>query len=95
MRPGTTSQKNRDVVDRFAKVVEQAAAYTNAHETQTLPLYASFAGMDLDVVKQMHHTYSATSFDPREIQPVIDLAAKYKIIPRGFSASEFIVGGKG
>jgi hypothetical protein len=46
-------------------------------------------------VKQMHHTYSATSFDPREIQPVIDLAAKYKIIPRGFSASEFIVGGKG
>ena len=82
--------KNRDVVTRFAKVLQQAAIYSNAHEMETVPLFATFSGMDPELAAQMHHTYTAQSFDPRQIQPVIDLAAKYKIIPHGFDARNMI-----
>lgn len=82
--------KNRDVVARFAKVLQRAAIYSDAHEAETLPLLVSFTGMDPKVAAEMRHTYTATSFDPAQIQPVIDLAATYKIIPHGFDARELL-----
>jgi hypothetical protein len=42
--------------------------------------------MDPKVAAEMRHSYAATTFEPGQIQPVIDLAAKYKIIPHGFDA---------
>ncbi len=83
-------EKNHDVVRRFAGVLMQAAAYSNSHEAETVPLYAAFAHLDPQVAAQMHHTISATRFDPGEIQPVIDLAAKYGTIPHVFDARDFI-----
>lgn len=85
--------KNADAVARFAKVLRQAAVYSNTHEAQTVPLMAAFAGLDAETAAQMHHTFTATSFDPQQVQPVIDLAAKYKVIPHGFNAREMIAGG--
>jgi NitT/TauT family transport system substrate-binding protein len=86
------ADKNRDAVARFAQVVEEAAAYSNTHEAQTVPLWAAFAGLEPDVAAKIHHTYTATAFDPQQIQPVIDLAAKYNIIPHVFDARDFIAG---
>jgi NitT/TauT family transport system substrate-binding protein len=83
-------QKNRDVIARFTKVLLQADAYSNTHPDETVPLYAAFAGMDPGVAAAMHRTYTATSFDANQIQPVIDLAAKYKIIPRDYNAHDLI-----
>jgi NitT/TauT family transport system substrate-binding protein len=83
-------EKNRDAVARFAKVLQQAAIYSDAHVAETLPLLVKFTGMDPEVAEKMHHTYTALGFDPQQIQPVIDLAAKYKIIPHGFAASEML-----
>lgn len=82
--------KNRDVVRRFAKVMEEASAYSNTHLAETVPLFASFVNIDAETATQMHHTWEATSFDPRAIQPVIDLAARYKIIPRELDARDFL-----
>jgi ABC-type nitrate/sulfonate/bicarbonate transport system substrate-binding protein len=81
---------NRDVVARFAAVLQQAAAYADNHVAETLPLLVSFTGMDADVAEKMHHTYTALSFDPQQIQPIIDLAAKYSIIPKGFAARDML-----
>jgi NitT/TauT family transport system substrate-binding protein len=86
-------EKNRDAVTRFARVLGAAAAYSNTHLAETVPLFASFANIDPEIAAQMHHTYEATSFDPLQIQPVIDLAAKYKIIPRPLDARDFIAAG--
>jgi NitT/TauT family transport system substrate-binding protein len=82
--------KNRDVVARFAKVLEQAATYTDAHETETIPLYVAATGVNPQVAARMHHSYTALSFEPSLIQPVVDLAAKYKLIPQRFDAREFM-----
>ncbi len=82
--------KNRDALTRFAKVLQRAAVYSNTHVADTIPLFVSYTGMDPKVAAEMRHTYTATTFDPSQIQPVIDLAAKYKIIPHGFDARDLM-----
>jgi NitT/TauT family transport system substrate-binding protein len=82
--------KNRDAVARFASVLQQAAAYADNHVAETLPLLVSFTSMDAEMAQKMHHTYTALSFDPQQIQPVIDAAAKYQIIPKAFPARDMI-----
>jgi NitT/TauT family transport system substrate-binding protein len=82
--------KNRDAVTRFARVLQRAAAYSNTHEAETIPLFVAATGMDPTVAAEMHHTYTAASFDPAQIQPVIDLAARYKIIPQRFDARDLM-----
>lgn len=85
--------KNRDAITRFAKVMAVASAYANTHVPETLPLMVSFSGMDAHAAAIMHKTYTAPSFDPAQIQPVIDVAAKYKIIPKGFPARDMLAVG--
>lgn len=82
--------KNRDVVIRFARVVREGAQYSNTHEAETIPLFITFSGMDPRLANQMHHSYTALAFSAAAIQPVIDLAAKYQIIPKAFDAHELI-----
>jgi ABC-type nitrate/sulfonate/bicarbonate transport system substrate-binding protein len=83
--------QHREAVRLFTQVVADAARYTNTHEAETVPLFVALSGMDPRLASQMHHTYTPPSFDASEIQPVIDLAAKYKTIPKAFDARELIV----
>jgi NitT/TauT family transport system substrate-binding protein len=82
--------KNRDTVARFANVIERASAYSNTHVAETAALLMPLTGMDATVTAEMHHSYAATAFDPVTIQRVIDLAAKYKVIPQRFDAREML-----
>lgn len=82
--------KNRETVAGFANAMERAAAYCNSHVAQTLPLLVSYTGMDPKEAAEMRQPYAATSFNPAQIQPVIDLAARYKSIPHGFDARELM-----
>jgi NitT/TauT family transport system substrate-binding protein len=83
-------EANRDTVARFTKVLQQAAQYADTHVAETVPLLVSFTGMDADAAAKMHKTYTALSFDPQQIQPVIDAAAKYNIIPKAFPARDML-----
>jgi NitT/TauT family transport system substrate-binding protein len=82
--------KNRDAVARFAQVMQKAARYANSHEAETIPLYVAASGIDPQDAAQMHHSFTAQSFEPALIQPVVDLAAKYKIIPARFDARDMM-----
>jgi NitT/TauT family transport system substrate-binding protein len=86
------ADKNHDALARLAPVMAQANAYSDTHNAETVPLWAAVAGLDPAAAAQIHRTYSATVFDPRGIQPVIDLAAKYHVIPHGFDARDLIAG---
>jgi NitT/TauT family transport system substrate-binding protein len=83
-------EKNRGVVERFAKVVDGATEYTNKHQAQTVDLVADFTGADPNTVAHMVRGINGTSLDPRYIQPTIDAAAKYKVIPAPFDARDLI-----
>jgi NitT/TauT family transport system substrate-binding protein len=82
--------KNRPVVERFVGVVREAAAYANAHHDQTVDLLAKFSGAEPATIARMPRVTYATSLSPRDIQPLIDAAAKYKAIPASFDARELI-----
>ncbi len=82
--------KNRDVVARFRRVVEAATIYTNAHHAETVDLLAAFTGMDRATIGAIKRAVSGTSLDPKLIQPMIDAAAAYKVIPQTFSADALL-----
>jgi NitT/TauT family transport system substrate-binding protein len=84
------AQKNRDVVTRFGKALSAGAAYANAHVSETVPLLLPLTKMDPKLAMEIRHGFTATSFDPGALQPVIDLMVKYKEIPNTFDARELL-----
>lgn len=87
----TWVERNRGAAERFARVMSAAAAYTNTHPDETLRDLVDATGMDRDVAAKMKRTTFTTILNPAEVQPVIDVAARYKAIDKGFPASEFII----
>lgn len=83
--------RNPIVVRRFAAAIREAATYTNAHHDETVPIVAEYTGIDPDVLRKMHRDTNATELDPRDIQPAIDAAYKYKFINTTFDAKDLIV----
>jgi NitT/TauT family transport system substrate-binding protein len=82
--------KNRDLIGRFVRVLRQSSEYTNRHPDETVDLLASFTGMEPATIRHMARAIAGTSLEPREVQPMIDAAAKYKLIEKPFPAREFI-----
>lgn len=82
--------KNADTLQRYTRAVRESAAYTNAHHTETLPLIAEFMKVDPQVLAKSVRLNSAEYVDPRDIQPVIDVAVRYGVIDRTFDAQDLI-----
>lgn len=82
--------KNRDVCERFARAIAEAGAYCNAHHDATVELLSDFTKVAPQTIRHMTRTEIGTTLDPREIQPVIDSAAKYKLIAAPFDARDMI-----
>jgi NitT/TauT family transport system substrate-binding protein len=79
-----------DAVAKFNRVVRDAAVYVAAHEQETKPLAAEFAGFDAATLSDFHPPARAVSMSAAELQPVIDAAAKFKMIPAAFPARDLI-----
>jgi NitT/TauT family transport system substrate-binding protein len=81
---------NRDVMERFAKAMHEASVYTNAHLADTVDLVAGYSGVPADVVAKSVRFMDAEYLEPRYLQPMIDLCARYGLIDRDFPATEVI-----
>lgn len=79
-----------ELVARFLKVVQDASNYIASHESESGPLIAQFGGLDPATVAHIHHATRGIAIRPSDLQPVIDVAAKYKIIPGAFPAEDII-----
>jgi NitT/TauT family transport system substrate-binding protein len=82
--------KNRDVVQKFARVMNDAAAYCNAHHADTVSMVAQNAKIDEKLVARMARITFGDYLRPAEIQPLIDVAFKYKTIDKAFDAKLLI-----
>lgn len=91
-----TSQKwaseHGDALTRFLKASQEASLYVGAHEAETAPLLAEYTGVDPAALGNMRHALRGIPIAASDVQPVIDAAAKYKIIPKAFPASDMICG---
>lgn len=83
-------KSNTETVRRFASTVRDANAYCQGHPAETLPLIAAFEKIDPATLAGTVRAAYPAALDSRDIQPVIDVAAKYKLIERPFPAAELI-----
>ena len=84
-----------EIVAKFAKVIYEASAYTNKHHAETAAMMADVSKIPVETVAHMPRTDSATSMNPAQYQPVIDAAAKFKMIPHAFPAREMLASAPG
>ena len=82
--------QHTDVVAKFARIVTEASAYTNAHHAQTAPLIAEFTAIPIATINKMTRAICGDAVRTADIQPFIDAAAKYRFIEHTFPASDLI-----
>lgn len=82
--------KNRDVVAAFARSIRDSSIYCNGHHAETVAMVAQFTKLDPSLVARMSRITFGETLIPREIQPLIDLAYKYKAIEKPFDAQQLI-----
>lgn len=81
---------HKDAVRRFASVIVAAAAYTNAHHREMVATIADLIGAPVEQVRQMTWPEGGTAVLVKEMQPVIDVSAKYGFIAKRFDARDMI-----
>jgi NitT/TauT family transport system substrate-binding protein len=84
--------KNRPTLDKFSRAMREASAYVVGHPADAVSVLAKFSKVDPDVIAKTHRIGYAV-LDPKYIQPVIDICAKYKAIPAAFDAKDLIAPG--
>jgi len=82
--------KNRSVVERFSRVVAEANADFSANPADTVDDMVAFSGLDRDMILHMQRTTQTPVALASDVQPVIDVAAKYAFIAQPFPAAELI-----
>jgi NitT/TauT family transport system substrate-binding protein len=78
------------VVATFIRVMSASTAYTNAHPEATAKMMADATSVPLDVFLKTPRLHSAASLSSSAIQPYIDIAARYGMIPQAFPAQAFM-----
>jgi NitT/TauT family transport system substrate-binding protein len=84
------ADKNADIVQRFGRVLRDATAYTNTHHAETLPIYAGFAKIDPRDIADAPRAISEQYVSAKDIQPMIDVAVRYKILPKPIDPQELL-----
>jgi NitT/TauT family transport system substrate-binding protein len=84
---------NRDAALRFAAVLRQGAEYANAHYDELIPVISGFSKVSPEVVRRATQLHYATALAPSDIQPLIDVAVRYKEFPAPFRAQDTILPG--
>lgn len=83
--------KNADVARRFAGAVYATAAWANAHRAESAIIEAKYVRLDADRLRTMVRNTFSVALDPNLMQPVLDLAVRFKMLARPVAASEVIV----
>jgi len=86
----TWVKEHPDAALRFAGVIHDAAAYTNPHYKELIPFIAQFSKTPVETLEKMQPLLVPPALNPADLQPVIDVAAKYKELSGSFSAKDEI-----
>jgi NitT/TauT family transport system substrate-binding protein len=81
---------NRDTYVRLAHAHHDANVFANDHQDRTAPWLAEIAQVPLADILRGTRAVFATKLDLAQIQPVIDAAARFKVIEHTFDASELV-----
>jgi NitT/TauT family transport system substrate-binding protein len=82
--------KNPDLARRLVAAIAETARFANTHHDDTAVTLSKVTKIDVERVKSMTRAVWGSTLDTKLMQPVIDLAAKYKVIDRSVNASDLI-----
>ncbi len=75
---------------RMVGAIYETARWANTHRAETLSMLLDASKLDPERVQGMGRCTFATSLTPALVQPVFDIAAKYKIVDREINAASLI-----
>lgn len=84
------ASRNADVVRRFGQAMAEASDYANKNPQEVLPLLAAFSGVDLAVLEHAARAPFVARVEVADLQPIIDIEVKYKVIENRFDAANLI-----
>jgi NitT/TauT family transport system substrate-binding protein len=84
---------NADTAHALASAFYEAGRWANSHKAESAVIEAKYTSVDLDVVRVMARNPQSTSLNPAYMQPLLDMATRYKLLERPYLASELIAPG--
>lgn len=86
----TWARAHPDLVRKFAAVMAQTARWANTHHAETFAILVRDAHYDADKLTGMTRIQYATTLTPALVQPVLNVAAQYKIFDHLIDANTLI-----
>ena len=83
--------RNRAATRAFAATIYETALWANAHQSESAEILAKYSKIDLDRVRSMTRITYATSLEPQQLQPTLDVAVRYNQLERPVDARTLIV----
>lgn len=77
-----------DVVRKFAQAMAEASAWANTHHAESAVILEKWT--KTKVAPKMARSVYAVDLTDAELSPVIDISAKYGLIPKAFPAAELL-----
>lgn len=84
-------EQHREAAFAFADALRTAGQYVDEHYDELFPLIASFTKQDVEVLRRANRPHFPPGVTPGALQPLIDVAARYKAIPNVFRAEDVIL----
>ena len=85
--------QNQQTVKRIVDVLRAAGNWANQHHSESGQMLAAVTKIDVNVIQNMTRATYPDKMLISDVQPVIDLAAKYGVIAESFPAAEIIWNG--
>jgi NitT/TauT family transport system substrate-binding protein len=82
--------QNHDALVKFAVNLHQAMLYTVGHQAEAAPVVAPFWGVDPSIIAAMPKRPAADTLDPKDVQPLIDVAVRYGVIDKPMTAESLV-----
>jgi NitT/TauT family transport system substrate-binding protein len=78
------------ILKKFLTAIGKASAWANAHTRESADIVAKYMGVDPQTVRQSTRVVYGTNLNVAQLQPNIDIAAKYGTLKTKIDASELI-----
>ncbi len=85
------ASKNPEAARTFARVIAEAATYTNAHPQETAQMLSDYTSVPLDEIRSMPRTKAGVAINVASVQAIIETSVKAGVIPQSFPAGEIII----
>ncbi len=87
--------RNPATEQKFVAVMRKTTAWANSHPKETAAILEKYSKVSREVIMTENRVFYAETPAPAWIQPVIDILAEYKVIPKSFPSTDLIaLGGR-